>query len=316
MKNYLSFQLTGKQFLPLWIVFYLFFIIPYAILMYMVQPYNNEVVAQKPTGWFFVILFLLIIFGFTWTFYITRMMVRNLTFKDLPINEKYKFIEYLEVFLGGLLLTIVTIGIYSPWFVRNLQRFFIDNASYHENAFSFQGNGGKLFVILLLTLILPMILLTVLMMGLFGKDFNSQFNFTRIIYQGIIYLVLIPYMYFLYKWMVDIKYKEYHIKWNTDTIQSIGKIAIEVLLSMITFGIYLPMAYLRLYKYFSEKTESNVVDNQRIKFGFDTEQKKDFLTFWGQILLTIITVGIYFPWAFCRITKLFVNKTYMEKVEV
>ena len=116
--------------------------------------------------------------------------------------------------------------------------------------------------------------------------------------------------------MVNIKYKEYHIRWNTEFFPSVGKIALEIILSMITLGIYFPLAYLRLYKYFSGKTQSNVVDNKRIQFGYDIDPKNDFLMLWGQILLSIITLGIYYPWAFCKISKRVLGKTYIEKTQI
>jgi len=70
---------------------------------------------------------------------------------------------------------------------------------------------------------------------------------------------------------------------------------------------------LKLYKYFAERTEANsAVANK--KFGYDLESGKDFLFLWGQLLLTAITLGIWFPWAYSRINERVIGKTFVETI--
>ena len=147
-----------------------------------------------------------------------------------------------------------------------------------------------------------------------GIDLKNQPICYRIMHQMITFIIIVPYMYLIYKWRVDFKYKEYHIKWDTEFWPSIGKILLEVVLSIITCGIYLPLAYLRLYKYFTEKTKSNSIDNQSIQFGYDIDQKNDFLMIWGQLLITVVTLGIYYPWAVCKVSQRVLSKSYIEKI--
>ena len=71
------------------------------------------------------------------------------------------------------------------------------------------------------------------------------------------------------------------------------------------------MATLKLYKYFTERTVANNGEIKR-KFGFDSDNMNDFLFIWGQILLTIITLGIYYPWSICKTHKRLISKTYLE----
>jgi len=111
--------------------------------------------------------------------------------------------------------------------------------------------------------------------------------------------------------MVNIDYKNYNIQWETKFWNSCGKLALEILLSIITIGIYFPMAMLKLYKYFIERTIAQSGDIKR-KFGFDADNINDFLFIWGQILLTIITIGIYSPWSLSKIGTRILNRTYLE----
>jgi len=112
--------------------------------------------------------------------------------------------------------------------------------------------------------------------------------------------------------MVDFRYKDYLIRWDTEFFPATGKITIELIFAVITFGIYFPMAYIRLYRYFTEHTKSNVVSGIQISLGYEGDQFSDFLYTWGQILLTVITLGFYYPWAFSKIAQRVFTGTFLE----
>ncbi len=46
MKNYLSFNLTGKKLLPVWILFMLFFLAPYVLLIFKLEKFRT---GDKPS---------------------------------------------------------------------------------------------------------------------------------------------------------------------------------------------------------------------------------------------------------------------------
>jgi uncharacterized membrane protein YjgN (DUF898 family) len=223
------------------------------------------------------------------------------------------FGKYFGTVLLGFFLTIITVGIYGAWFIKNLHRFFVDNSTYDSQNFKFNGKGGILFLILLLTVMVPIIILSIIMAG-FILNNPDQSSLNNLIFQLIIFVILIPYMYYLYRWMVNINYRDYKISWQTNFWNSCGKIALEMLLTIITAGIYMPLAGLRLFEYFTARTTAiNKENNQR--FGYDIEQVDDFLFIWGQILLTIITLGIYYSWAYCKINKRILGKTFLERAD-
>ena len=268
---------------------------------------------------FLLLFILLIIIAFLITFYIAKLSIENVSLRDKSIVFDGTFGKYIGTVLLGSFLSIITLGIYGPWFMRNINIFFINNSSYNSNSFRFKGEGGKLFLILLFTLIIPIIIISVIMsffiISNLGSINSESVNFGQIstmtvINQLVMILIMIPYIYLVYKWMVDVEYKNFNISWKTDFWSSCGKIAIEMILSIITVGIYVPLAYLRLYKYFTEKTFAES-DERTIGFGYDIDQLNDFLFIWGQLLLMIITLGIYFPWAFCKIGSRVLGKTYL-----
>lgn len=308
MKNYFGFNLTGKELLPIWLLFYLLIIAPYVFFIMKMEDIQPE---ATPFVMLFIFFFLLVIVAFLITFYLAKLMIENFTYKDKSVSFNGKFGKFVGVVLGGLLLSIITLGVYMAWFNRNIHRFFINNSAYENEFFAFQGKGGRLFVIYLLTLFLPIIALTIIMTQVFMVNSEDPSTSYMIIQQIITWIIMIPYMYLVYKWMVNIDYKNYTIKWETEFWNSCGKIALEILLSVITLGIYFPMAMIKLYAYFTEKTIAQSGEVKR-KFGFETDNINDFLFLWGQILLTIITLGIYYPWAICKIGTRILSRTYLE----
>lgn len=313
MKNYFNFTLTGKKFLPVWLLFLVFFILPYVVAVIktsgdLPQP---QPIAQ-PTSLLILPFFLLmIIIVFTIFFVITRLIIKNIAYKEKNVVFSGSFGEYLGLILLGIILSIITIGIYIPWFIRNIHRFLIKNSSYESTPFNFLGKGGKLFLIFLLSAIIPMIALGIIMLKYMVINVN-QFSIERIALQLIYMLIMIPYMYLFYKWLINVSYKSYKISWETNFWPSCGKIAVEILLTAITFGIYYPLAMVKLYKYFADRTTAKS-EGIRRSFGYDIEPLHDFLFIWGQILLSIITLGIYFPWANYKIGKRILSKTYLEQ---
>ncbi len=308
MKKYFDFTLTGKKFLPIWLAYYILIILPY------VFSYKSLTGQVQGSSSMSGLLFLFLMFGaFIILFYIFKISIESVKFSDSQVRFDGKLGTYLGKILLGLFLSIITLGIYMAWFVRDLMSFTVNNSSVNDAYFEFKGKGGKLFIIILLSVLLPMILVSVIM-GKYLMTINQNFIYS-LIYQGFVMIIMIPYMYLIYNWMVNVKYKDYQIKWQTEFGDSCLKILVEFLLIMLTFGIYIPLAYLKLFKYFAERTVAEN-DDKTLRFGYELDAKGDFLFIWGQILLTVITVGIYYPWAYAKIGKRVLEKTYLENKTV
>ena len=308
MKNYFGFNLTGKKFFPIWISFLILFAVPYVTLlvtMSHVQP------GTKPSPLILPAFLFLMIIAFVFSFFFTKLAIENITWKEKAIAFDGTFGKYLWKVLLGLFLSIITLGIYMAWFIRDINRFFINHSSYNSEKLDFKGKGGKLFLILTLTLLVPIIVLTSLMVT-YQIGHKGEASSTGILFPLIMMIVMIPYIYCVYKWYVNINYKSYHITWETGFWNSCGKIAIEIFLSIVTIGIYMPLAMVRLYKYFIHKTIA-VSDDRKLTFGYDIDPLNDFLFIWGQMLLTIATLFIYYPWAYCKTRSRILSKTYLEQ---
>ena len=313
MKSYLNFTLKGSQFLPVWIAFFFFFLIPYYFLLgEFNELISSDVPAGGPSKLFFIYLAFVLAMAYTFVYYMVKLMVQSFEYKGEKMLCHYHLGKYIGIIITGLVLSIVTIGIYIPWLIKNMHRFFTNGAWYNSHKFSFKGKGGKLFLIMTLTIFIPFLLVGIVLFSILESTIDLQSQNFLLIYQLIVMFSLVPNIYLILKWMVDFRYKDYLIRWDTEFFPATGKIALELVLAVITLGIYFPMAYLRLYRYFTEHTKSNVVNAKQISLGYDGDLLSDFLFIWGQILLTVITLGFYYPWAFSRIAQRVLTQTFLE----
>jgi len=308
MKNYFGFILTGKKLLPLWLTFYGLYIIPYVWVYFKlinIQPGDSTFLA------YFILIFVLSVFPILISFFIAKLGIEHIKYKDKSIVFNSSFGKFIGIILLGYFLSLITFGIYSAWFTRDLLRFFVDNSSYDSKVFKFLGEGSKLFFILLIFSLIFIVIITITMIAFPIEDLGQSTSLIVYIQQIFMWIIMIPYMYFVYKWVVNIAYKNYNITWRTDFWSSCGKILLEMFFSIITLGIYYPMAMLKLYKYFIERTSADTGDLER-NFGFESDNVNDFLFIWKQLLLSIVTLGIYYPWAISKIGNRILSKTYLE----
>lgn len=344
MKNYFNFTLTGSQFLPVWIAFFLFFLIP---IHFMLGEFNELIASDVPAGGpsklFFLYLVIVLAMAFIFLLFMAKLVIQSVELKGIKVICDYHAEKYIEVITSGLVLSIVTIGIYVPWFVRNISRFFVLGTSYSSHKFSFKGQGGNLFLIMTLIIFIPFLLVGFVAFTILKSEIDIW------IYQVVVISIFVSIIYLTFNWMVNIQYKNYLIRldteffpaigkiaielvlavilvfifrwltsvfimilWNPDSFPAAGKIAVEIILAVTTLSIYFAMAFIRLYRYFAEHTKSNIVDGKQITMGYDGDQLSDFKFMWGQILLTAITLGIYYPWAFSRIVGRVLTQTYLS----
>jgi uncharacterized membrane protein YjgN (DUF898 family) len=125
-------------------------------------------------------------------------------------------------------------------------------------------------------------------------------------------ILLTPYLYVVYKWMVDLRHGTRLVRWNTRFAEPVLVILLHMVLTIVTAGIYYPAAVLLLYRYFASKTEVVSENGSRKSFRFDGNLWRGFLLMWGQILLTIVTLGVYAPWGTCTVWAWLSEKTCLR----
>ncbi len=228
--------------------------------------------------------------------------------------------EYAKMNLSGILLSILTLGFYGPWYYRNVIAYCVSHTEYAGTRGKFEGKAGKYLKYILLGLGIPLfiwfIVLSALVAGIMmtsgeaGLDMSSLMMVTLVSY-AFLFLLMAPFIYLTYKWFVNISWNNGVISLEARFFPSVFYIIGQILLCFVTFGIYLPAMYVNMWRYFVGKAtyEEN---GAKAEFGFDGKTGKGFALLWGQFLLTIVTVGIYSPWAVARCTRFFVENTFVE----
>jgi uncharacterized membrane protein YjgN (DUF898 family) len=194
--------------------------------------------------------------------------------------------ELFVTFLVGYLLTMITIGIYAPWFMCKLAKFYADNtvattddgSSYKPD---FQGRGGDLFVTFLVGY-----LLTAITLGIYGPWFICKMN----------------------KWFSENTKitKNGQMVGGLDFTGQGGDLLVTFivgyLLTTITIGIYAPWFQVKMLAFNAENTKIDV-EGTRLGMRFTGTGGELFVIILVGYLLTIVTLGIYMFWFMAKLLK-------------
>ncbi len=181
--------------------------------------------------------------------------------------------------LVGLLLTIVTIGFYGPWFLVNLTRFFTANT--HAIASDgtrygarFEATGGELLVALLVGYVLCLVTL-----GIYTPWFLC--NFQRL---------------FLGKLAIlEDGNTAGSFSFTGAGGELIGQFLLGILLMVVTFGIYAAWFQVALMQFFARHT-TVTLGAQSWRGRFSGTGGELFVLNLVGYLLTVVTIGIYGAW--------------------
>lgn len=308
MKNYLSFHLDGKQLFPYWISTFLLGIV--LVIIYVIRSraiLNGD--NSFATSVMLVLTFMLLV-GVIYIFYyyVLKFSTDSTEYQGERLTTSYTISEFLKTFLFGAFLSLITLGVYLPWFVQRLMVFFIEGSSYKGVRYKFDGDGLTLFGIITLLMVVPIIAISFIAIALYGAQ-SAEEGVLLNVYQLI---ALAPLYTLLLKWMVNGSYNGYQISLKVDFFRFMGFIFVHLLLTVITVGIYFPLFYLNIYKYVLSHVDCVNAEGDRVALDYDLERGSDFLFIWGQLLLTIVTLGIYLPWAYAKVTGRVLSKTSLE----
>lgn len=307
MKTYFDFTLEPRKFLNIWLLFYVLVLIPYGWYMYRV---NSGTLDMDHPGRILLIMLVVMLFALGIYYYFITIFLEHFSLGEKKVEFVSPFSAFLNRIIPGFFLGFLTLGIYFAWFIRDLVQFFANGSQHEGESFQFHGDPLRLFIILSATLFLPIFLMSLITLQLSPEVLES--TWFRFVNQAISMLVMIPYMYFVLKWLMNFQHKDQYIYLNIQFAESGLVILKEVGLTIITLGIYFPMMFLRIYTHFAERT---IVarDHSYRTMGYDLEAGDDFVFIWMQTLICIGTLGMYVPWALSKVGKRILSKTYLSE---
>ena len=327
MKENFSCDLKGSQWWKpflLYCVLVLAIVVPFELAIFRL---NRATQAASVAGifvLFIVFMFLITVLVAVFTIIFSRIQYPSIGFRGKQFSFSGKVGEFLSLNLVNVLLTIITLGIYLPWYTKKTTDYLVEHSEYDGEKGKFYGTGGKLFKYYLLSLFIPLVVWMLVFIGIFGLVMMTTGNASPVKYALIalavivylsIFLIIGPSTYLMYKWYFNIGWKNNKIVWDTEFWAASGYVIAQIALSIVTLGIFLPALYVNTWRYFAGKTVVMENGTEKGRFGFDGKTVEGFCLIWGQSLLCIITIGIYSPWAYAKCTKYFTNNTYYESAQ-
>jgi len=326
VKENFSCSLTGKMWwkqILIYVVLVLVTIIPPEIALIKINSVEKGAVLGS------TILFVIVMFGLfaivaAWfTVVFSKILYPTISFGGKTFTFTGKSGEFIKLYLVQFLLTLITLGIYAPWCTKKITVYIVSHSEYDGEKATFLGKGNKLFKYFLLALLIPIIIWAGLFGALMGiKSLSMKimdpaqvilFSILVVIVYILIFIIIVPYMYLKYKWFFNLKWKNSIISWNTEFWPSCFFLIKQILLTLVTLGIYWPVLTIKTWRYFASKTVLIQNNEKTANFGFEGKTGKGFCLLWGQILLCFITLGLYFPWAYTKGLNYFINNTFFEE---
>jgi uncharacterized membrane protein YjgN (DUF898 family) len=145
---------TGKELLFGFLKAVAVFILPLVLLSIVPELAGAGVHGKMTAGFFFyglIILFVPLAMVGTWRYRLSRTSWRGIRF-----SFRGKTGDFLKLFLTGSFLTVITLGLYYPFFATQRRGFMVSNSYFGNKKFEFDGDGRKLLKPFLLALLLTL----------------------------------------------------------------------------------------------------------------------------------------------------------------
>ena len=205
-------------------------------------------------------------------------------------NVRFEFTgtggELFVTFLIGYLLTIVTLGIYSPWFITNLIRYYADHSvATTEDGTRYQlkydGTGGSMLVTILVGGLLCAVTLYIYMPWFMCKLQKAIYSQMRILENG---------------------QQAGGLDFVGNGGDLFGQYLVGAILTGITFGIYFAWFQVRLNKFFMSHTRATL-NGKNYTADYDATGGELFVKLLVGGLLMGVTFGIYYFWFVAQMMK-------------
>lgn len=314
MKNFFDFKLRGNEIFSYYLCIFIYLIIFLYTLIQFATVNSNitagvvpaDTIVTKEFGMYIVGIFIYVITVLIFSFHITRESVQAVSYNGEELRFEGTLGEYLKIALLGFVLSIISLGVYVPWFYKNITDFYTKSTSYKNVKFRFNGSA----LMLLLIIFIPSLILGVsnVFMALV-IDSNPMMIWGYVL---VMYLIISVMIYLEYRWFLNLSYDDSKIKMAMlNPILGSLYIFKEFVLSIFTLGLYIPAAIIHISRFYINRLEEiDECNDVLAKFGTDLSIKEDFFYIFAQCLLCIITFGVYLPWTYANITRRIINKTY------
>lgn len=263
-----------------------------------------------------VVLYLLVLVGaFALDYVFLSTLVSAVSFNDEQFSWQGTFGKFMLVNLKGIFLSCLTLGIYAPWYTKNLTDYLAESIKYPGRDITFNGKATKLLKYVFLSFIIPLAVVVAIFMGIITSD---PTNTGLVVVGFIIYIVGLFatcsfYYFFVYKWWINFTFGEDAVTLVADFKETVQFLLVQFLLIIVTFGIYTFAAEVKIFGYFTDRVVFTGPTGVGRNLRFNGDTKEGFFLLLGQTLLCMITFGIYMPWAYANIQNWFISNVELAE---
>jgi len=224
--------------------------------------------------------------------------------------------DYLVLNVKGFLLSVVTLGIYLPWYTRSVLDYLARETSFEGESARFTGKPGRLllivlgFLVVLVVLVFSLVGSTVASMALSATPTPRLSAMIPIFV--LVFVVTAPLIYLVYAWMVQFSWKGLKVRWTTRVLPASAVVLGQLGLTVLSLGLWCPGATLVLYRYFVRHTVVEDETGALVNFSFEGSLGEGWKYLWIQALLTLVTLGFYGAWSWTNVTRWLATRTKAE----
>jgi len=247
------------------------------------------------------------------SFLIIKNIINSIYLNDKSFVFLGQLGEYFWLVVSSTFLMIITLFIYTPFYIRRYVKFISSNTYYEEKNFEFNGKGEELLGIMIFLLVIPYVTIVVLSLNLEEITPMKIVLFAIIFF--IAFIMIVSYIFYYIKWLINFIYSDIEIRLRAKAKQSILFLLGQILLTIITLFIYLPASIIKIIQYIADNIRIDDYTDKLYKINTEFTIKESWKYLGLQILLSIVTIGIYLPWAYCNIIKYILERIVIEKKE-
>ena len=220
-----------------------------------------------------------------------------------PLKFDGEGVDLFMLFLKNLVLSILTLGIYSFWGNVEQIKYVYQHTSFQGQRFEYTATGKEKFIAFLK--VLGLLIVVMLAIGLLSQVVGPIVFI--LFYLGII--GIIPMIQYGARHYMLSRSKLYNIPFSLqgDNMEFTKLTWKMIFITLITFGIAAPWLIVAQQKYLMNHTKYG-----QLEFAFDGEGNDLFVTLLLGNLLSAVTLGIYLPWFLENLREFDLNHTTFD----
>ncbi len=135
---------TGKELFVGWLKALLVLFLPLFVLGLIIALWARDSILAQIIFQLLVYAVILIVIPLA-TVGSRRYRLSRLSWRGIRFSFRGRAKEFMRIFIPGVLLSVITLGLYLPFFWSNARRFLVNNAYFGTVPFEFDGRGEDLF---------------------------------------------------------------------------------------------------------------------------------------------------------------------------